>query len=253
MELKKIELIRPPQNSGSIKLVAEVRNEFLQTPDGTKYPITGNIICFLDKLSLTGNNKNYQKMYDRFSLFYDFATQGYARLKNGNEKNRLMNYLSLLDIKNGQNVIEISIGTGRNIRYLNPNANYYGIDISLGMLKRCQRKMKRLKRDITLIQAEAECLPLIEESFDVVFSAGGFNFFNDPGKAVAEMLRIAKSGAKILITDETEKLRLKYRKSDFYRDNKINDPASYLPNTCKNVEYKEICDGDLYVLTFVKP
>jgi len=228
-------------------------NEFLQSQTGIKYPIYRDIVCFLDTISLTGNNKNYQKMYDRFAMFYDFATKFYARLKSGNEKNRLMQYLSLLDIKNGDKVLEISIGTGRNIKYLNPDAEFYGLDISLGMLKQCQKKIKRLKREITLIQAEAENLPIKNESFDVVFSAGGFNFFNDPGKAVREMLRIAKSGTRILITDETEKLRLKYSKSDFYKANEIKNPAAYLPDSCTNIEYKEICDGDLYVLTFNKP
>ena len=164
-----------------------------------------------------------------------------------------MQYLSLLDVKNGDKVIEISIGTGRNIKYLNPGAEFYGVDISLEMLKKCQKKMKRLNREITLIQAEAEFLPIKDESFDIVFSAGGFNFFNDPGKAVIEMLRVAKSGTKILITDETEKLRLKYSKNDFYKANPVKNAADYLPDCCRNIEYKEICDGDLYVLTFYKP
>ena len=227
--------------------------EFLQTQNGVKYPVDGNILCFPETVSLTGNNKNYQKMYDRFSAFYDLATKGYALFKNGNEKNRVMQYLNLLNIENGDKVIEISIGTGRNIKYLNSDADYFGVDISLGMLKKCQRKMKRLHREITLIQAEAESLPIKDESFDIVFSAGGFNFFNDPGKAVNEMLRIAKSGVKILITDETEKLRLKYSINEFYKANKVRQPAEYLPDFCKNIEYKEICDGDLYVLTFCKP
>jgi ubiquinone/menaquinone biosynthesis C-methylase UbiE len=228
-------------------------NEFLQTQSGVKYFIIDDIICFLDNVTLTGNNGLYQRMYDRFSGFYDLATLGYAWLKNGNERKRLIQYLSFLDIKNGDKVIEISIGTGRNIKYLNPGADYYGVDISLGMLKKCQKKMKKLKREITLIQAEAESLPIKEESFDVVFSAGGFNFFNDPSKAVSEMLRIAKSGSKILITDETEKLRQKFKKNEFYNNIEIRNPAEYLPDFCKNIEYKEICDGDLYVLTFYKP
>jgi ubiquinone/menaquinone biosynthesis C-methylase UbiE len=245
------ELIRT-QAGETLQYFQEGRNEFLQTQAGVKYPIDGDIICFLDNISLTGNNKNYQKMYDHFSAFYDMATQGYALLKSGNEKKRIMQYLSLLNIKNGDRVIEISIGTGRNIKHLNSKAEYYGLDISLGMLKRCQRKMRRLKREITLIQAEAEFLPIKDELFDVVFSAGGFNFFNDPGKAVIEMLRIAKNGASLLITDETEKLRLKYSKSDFYKGNIIRNPVDYLPESCIDIQYKEICDGDLYVLTFQK-
>ena len=227
-------------------------NEFLQTTDGTKIPINGDIICFLNDVSLTGNNRNFQKMYDRLSGFYDLITGIYARFKDGNEKNRVMQYLSLLEIKNEDKVIEISIGTGRNIKYLNPLAHFYGVDISLGMLKRCQKNMRRLKRNIILLQSEAESLPINNETFDVVFSAGGFNFFNDPGKAILEMLRIAKKGAKLLITDETEKIRLKYAKSNLYDSNEIKDPVSYLPDNCRKIEYKEICNGELYVLTFYK-
>ena len=241
------------QSGEPLSLYHKGQNEYLQSPSGVKYSIDSGIVCFPGNTSLTGNNKNYQSMYDRFSGYYDLATKAYALLKNGNEKNRLMQYLSLLEIKEGDKVIEISIGTGRNIKYLNPNAEYFGVDISLGMLKRCQKKMKRLKREITLIQAEAESLPIKDESFDTVFSAGGFNFYNDPCKAVLEMLRIAKSGVKILITDETEKLRSKFDSNKFYKNNPIKNPAEYLPDYCKDVDYIEICDGDLYVLTFKKP
>jgi ubiquinone/menaquinone biosynthesis C-methylase UbiE len=230
----------------------EGEKEFIKTSAGEKYQLKDGIICFLDN-SLTGNNKNYQKMYDRIARFYDLAVKLYAIIKEGGVKKRLMEYLSLLDIKEGNKVIEISVGTGRNLKYLNPNAEYFGLDISLGMLRQCRRKMNRIKREITLIQAEAESVPLVSESFDVVFSAGGFNFFNDPGKAVSEMLRIAKCGTKILITDETETFRLKHTKNEFYNKITIKDPRSFLPASCKNVEYKEICNGDLYVLTFIKP
>ena len=226
--------------------------EYLQTQAGTNYPVDRNIVFFLNQISLTGNNEKYQKMYDRFAQYYDFATRLYALLNGGNERERVMQYLKFLNIKNNDKVIEISIGTGRNIKYLNPNAEYYGVDISIGMLRKCQRKMERLKRNIILLQAEAENLPIKDASFDVVFSAGGFNFFNDPGKAVNEMLRIAKSGAQLLIYDETEAFRLKHSKNKFYQGIEIKNPVGYLPDLCREIEYKEICDGDLYVLTFQK-
>ena len=247
-----VEYIRT-QSGESLHLFRKADREYLESPSGVKFSIEEGIICFPVSISLTGNNKIYQNMYDRFSGYYDLATKAYAFLKNGNERNRLMEYLSALNVKDGDKVIEISIGTGRNIKYLNPDADYFGVDISLQMLRRCRKKMKRLKRDITLIQAEAESLPLKDESFDVVFSAGGFNFFNDPGKAVLEMLRIAKSGVKILITDETEKIRSKFDNSKFYKDTPVKNPAEYLPSFCKEVEYREICGGDLYVLSFRKP
>ena len=66
------------------------------------------------------------------------------------------------------------------------------------------------------------------------------------------MLRVSKRGRKLLITDETEKFRLKHSKNEFYKGSKIKNPVGYLPGICKDIEYKEICDGDLYVLTFQK-
>lgn len=252
MQQNKIELLQT-ETGEALKIVNEGEHEFLLALSGVKYTVDKNIIYFLDHNSLTGNNGEYQKMYDHFSGYYDFATKLYALLNGENEKTRVMQYLSFLNIKDGDKVIEISIGTGRNIKYLNQNAEYYGVDISSGMLKKCQRKMERLEIEITLIQAEAEHLPIKDDSFDVVFSAGGFNFFNDPGKAVNEMLRIAKSGAKFLIYDETEKFRLKHSKSDFYKGIEIKNPVEYLPDYCSAIEYKEICNDDLYVLTFQKP
>jgi len=251
--MKNITDIMQTQTGETLHYILEGEKEFLQTNAGMRYPIKENILYFLDRVSLKGNNEKYQKMYDHFSGFYDFATKLYALLKGENERRRVMQYLSFLIINPNDKVIEISIGTGRNIKYLNPDAEYYGVDISIGMLKKCQQKMKMLKREITLIQAEAENLPIKNDSFDVVFSAGGFNFFNDPGKAVIEMLRIAKSGAKLLIYDETEKFRLKHSKNDFYKGIEIKNPVNYLPDFCRAIEYKEICDGDLYVLTFQKP
>jgi ubiquinone/menaquinone biosynthesis C-methylase UbiE len=249
---KEITDVIQTQSGEILEYIRQGENEFLQTEAGIKYRVDDNIIFFLNQISLTGNNEKYQKMYDRFAGYYDFATKLYALLKGGSERKRVMQYLQYLNINNHDKVIEISIGTGRNIKYLNSNAEYYGVDISTGMLKKCQRKMKRLKREIILLQAEAEYLPIKDATFDVVFSAGGFNFFNDPGKAVNEMLRIAKSGAKLLIYDETEAFRLKHIKNDFYKGIEIKNPVGYLPDFCRDIEYKEICDGDLYILAFQK-
>jgi ubiquinone/menaquinone biosynthesis C-methylase UbiE len=232
--------------------IRDGKNEFIQNSTGEKYPVKDGIICFINNRSLTGNNGNYQKMYDRMAGFYDLAVRFYAFIRKGSEKSRLSEYLSLLEIGDYNRVIELSIGTGRNIKYLNPAAEYFGVDISFGMLRQCRQKMKRLNRDISLIQAEAESLPFRDEAFDVVFSAGGFNFFNDPARAVSEMIRISKPGTNILITDETEEFRLKHSGNEFYRTTSIKDPRSYLPAGCIDVAYKEICDGDLYVLTFRK-
>ena len=247
-----LELLKAPTGE-SLEFSMEGKTMFVTTGKGLKFPVINDIICFLDNVPLEGNNLKYQKMYNRIAAFYDIAGQLYAFFRQGSVKKRIMNYLSLLEIKDSDKVMEISIGTGRNIRYLKAGPDYFGVDISLGMLNRCLKQMKKIGRDISLIQAEAEALPLKDNTFDVVFSAGGFNFFNDPGKAMLEMIRIAKAGTIILITDETETFRLKHSRNEFYKNIPIKDPRIYLPSFCTEVEYREICDNDLYVLTFRKP
>jgi ubiquinone/menaquinone biosynthesis C-methylase UbiE len=83
-----------------------------------------------------------------------------------------------------------------------PKSSVY---ISWGMLKRCRKRLAKWKRTAELFQGEAERLPFRDGIFDVVFHVGGINFFNDKARAIAEMIRVAKPGTKVVIVDETEK------------------------------------------------
>lgn len=258
MDREFLELLRDPVGGGPLKYSKEGKSEFLSGRDGTNYEIRGGIVCFLGGDDLTGNNARFRKLYDRMAPYYDLSTRMYARFKHQRVEERLMQYLKELEIHNGDRVVEISVGTGRNLLCLNRSAKYYGVDISFGMLKRCRRVMRKDGRQMNLVQAEAERLPLADGAFDVVFSAGGFNFFNDRTKAIAEMLRIAKSGTKLLISDETEKIRAKFEKSpvagSFYGgQDRIESPTAFVPDSCSKVNYREVCDGELYALTFRKP
>jgi SAM-dependent methyltransferase len=53
-----------------------------------------------------------------------------------------------------------------------------------------------------LAWAEAEALPFADATFDVVFSVGGFNYFRDPLAALAEMRRVARPSAPVIVADE---------------------------------------------------
>lgn len=248
-------LLRPGTNE-ILRYFKNNGKEWYEDKKGEIYPVENGIVRFLSGTELTGNNKNFQKLYDRVAAFYLVLTQ-FAIVKSGGEEARLMQYLSAIDIKDNDKVIEISVGNGRNIKYLNPMAIYFGVDISFGMLKQCLKTLSKQNRAITLIQAEAENLPLKDESFDVVFSAGGFNYFNDRDKAVQEMLRIAKPGTKLMISDETEKVMDSFVKMPFlgkmFKKDSSRKPAEFIPEYCKDIQYREICNGELYVMTFVKP
>ncbi len=257
MNQKIVNMLIKPGTNENLEYFEKDGIEWLQDKSDNKYKIDDGIIRFLAGIELSGNNKSFQKMYDGFSGLYDFVTHFFALFRRGGEKRSLMQYLSELDIIDGEKVIEISIGTGRNIKYLNPQAEYFGVDISFGMLRKCMRNMLKRRYTINLIQAEAENLPLRDNSFDHVFSAGGFNYFNDRQKAIDEMLRIAKPGTKLMISDEPEKMMKSFENipifGKLFKQDMSKKPIDFVPKNCLEIQYREICNGDLYVLTFIKP
>ncbi|HVN14228.1 MAG TPA: methyltransferase domain-containing protein [Anaerolineales bacterium] len=226
---------------------------------GKRFPIRENIPIFIEQVDVSGSNKRYQSMYDRFAPFYDFSTWAYSRWKGMDVETRLREYLDELEIKEGDRVLEVSVGTGRNLQFLPHTACYYGLDLSWGMLKQCQRNTAKWKLNTTLFMGNAECLPFKDESFDVVFHFGGINFFNDRETAIREMIRVAKPGTKFIIGDENEELAQKYEKlpvtGDFYghRPRAISAPIDLLPAEMQDVHLKDIAGGDLYCLSFRKP
>jgi ubiquinone/menaquinone biosynthesis C-methylase UbiE len=226
---------------------------------GDEFPIVDGIPQFLGESDLHGHNRKYRRLYDRIAPLYDLSVRGYAWLAGGGEEARRGEYLGELEVHQGDLVLEVSIGTGRNLRFLPREARYFGLDISLGMLGKCQRNLRSWRREADLFLGAAEHLPFADETFDVVFHVGGINFFSDRGRAVREMVRVAKPGTRLLIVDENEKIAKYYEKTPFVgrffrgRRHAVSAPVDSVPSGVSDLRLRDICDGDLYCLTFRKP
>jgi ubiquinone/menaquinone biosynthesis C-methylase UbiE len=113
--------------------------------------------------------------------------------------------------------------------------------------------------DADLYLGNAESLPFADASFDVVFHVGGINFFNDRAKAIREMIRVAKPGSLLLISDETEKhVKQIYEKGPgghLYKNRKqpVSAPIDLVPPEMQEVHLDQLRNGDTYTLTFRKP
>jgi ubiquinone/menaquinone biosynthesis C-methylase UbiE len=233
--------------------------EYLINPKtGARYSIQNGIPIFLQS-EVSGSNKRYQALYNRIAPFYDLITFLYSRWKGMSVENRLREYLDELEVKDNSLVLEVSVGTGRNLQFLPQNAKYFGLDISWGMLKKCQHNSAKWKLDTSLFLGAAEQLPFKDEVFDTVFHFGGINFFNDKAATIREMVRVAKPGTKFVIGDENEKAAQRYEKipvsRKFYGSRKeaISAPVDLLPAGMQEVKIKDIAGGDLYCLSFRKP
>jgi ubiquinone/menaquinone biosynthesis C-methylase UbiE len=232
-------------------------DSLVEPESNRRYPIRDGIPVFLNGAA-TGLNRKYQTMYDRLAPGYDIAERLVKWVLRSPDYR--LEYIAELEIPAGARTLEVSVGTGANLRYLRPDVEFFGLDLSWGMLRRCRRNLENWKRDAQLFQGEAERLPFRDASFDSVFHVGGINFFNDKAGAMKEMIRVARPGTKIVIVDETEKVV-----TGMYQKNPLTAryfekgesaafcPVDLVPQEMRDVRARQCADGKLYCLTFRTP
>lgn len=236
-----------------------VQQILVGVPSGKTFPIRDGIPIILDESKITGFNRQYQGFYDRIARFYDGSIKLFAGAVGRGERVFREEYLQELDVREGCRFLEVSIGTGGNLHYLPVKVDYFGLDLSWGMLKKCQRNMKTWQKDAELILGNAEELPLRAETFDAVLHVGGINAFNDRGRAIHEMIRVARPGAKIVIVDESAKLMESFTWLPAVRTwllehgERFVAPVGLVPDGMKDIRATEIAKGKMYCLSFRKP
>ncbi len=151
--------------------------ELVEAESGARYPIREGIPVFFHG-AVEGLNAKYQKMYDRLAPGYDLAERLYYMVTR--KRSVREEFLCELEVAAGARVLEVSVGTGANARRLfaSQDIEFYGLDLSRGMLQRCQRSLTKDGRTgrFALFEGEAEHLPFRSESFDCVFHVGGDQF-----------------------------------------------------------------------------
>jgi len=84
-----------------------------------------------------------------------------------------------------------------------PQARVIGCDFCRPMLARAAAKFARagLARRVTLLEADALALPVADEAVDAVTCAFGLRNLADPGRGLAEMLRVLRPGCAAVILE----------------------------------------------------
>jgi len=169
---------------------------------GTPYPILDDILIV--KPLSAENNRVAQDFYDgplwpKFR-FWERVTW----FCNGGEKRARNQVLKHLPQGPGLKLLDVAIGDGVYLPWLPEDWEVVGVDVSWSQLFACRGRIGG--RSVGLIQCEAEALPVRDDRFDAVLSIGAFNYFNDLEGSLREMVRAAKPGATIVISDEMPNL-----------------------------------------------
>jgi ubiquinone/menaquinone biosynthesis C-methylase UbiE len=101
----------------------------------------------------------------------------------------------------GQDILEVGVGTGKNFPYYPADARITAIDLSGKMLAQARRKAEKLGIGVRLLQMDVEHLDCEDNSFDTV--AGSFIFCSvpDPVRGLSEVKRVCRPGGKLVLLE----------------------------------------------------
>ena len=266
MKTETLELLACPGCHGALQLRGQatggIESGSLHCASCSKeFPIEEGIPRFIRYEELTGLNRRFARFYDWLSYVYvPFSKLAYAFI--GGEESSRREVLDRLAPKRGK-VLEVSIGPGVNLPYLigAPGVGeVYGLDISLGQIRRCRSLCRKRNWSVDLFLGNAEELPFEDDSFATVFHIGGINFFNDKKKAIEEMVRVARPGTKIVIVDERERGARLYAATipgfrRIFRGQRetVSAPVKLVPPEMTDVQVTDVWRGWGYCLEFRKP
>lgn len=155
---------------------------------------------------LPGIDVEFLKQYEQGASSYDHAIRKMLLLGGYWEPWERRRFAKRLELKPGDHVLEVGVGTCSNLipiaKYVGPQGKIYALDLSPAMLQFAREKLTRHRIAADLVVGNAAYLPYKSETFDAVLHFGGINTFGDKQRAILEMLRVAKPGAKIVIGDE---------------------------------------------------
>jgi demethylmenaquinone methyltransferase/2-methoxy-6-polyprenyl-1,4-benzoquinol methylase len=149
-------------------------------------------------LRVTRTKEQAKRTYDKISIIYDFIEESFERKFRNNA-------LEKLDIKKGENVLEVGFGTGHSLMEIaekvGKNGKAYGIDISSGMIDITKNRLKKkgLIERVELYCGDAICTPNNKSMFDAVFMSFVLELFDTPEIPVIlkEIKRIIKPNGRL--------------------------------------------------------
>lgn len=131
-------------------------------------------------------NSSAERRYDRIAWVFDWMELPMEKMAAKKWRQMLFSQLE------GHHILEMGVGTGKNLAYYPPGKSVTGIDISERMLARARKKAVRLDRPFTLLKMDAQSLEFPDNSFDTLVSTFVFCSVPNPMKGLKEVHRVLK-------------------------------------------------------------
>jgi ubiquinone/menaquinone biosynthesis C-methylase UbiE len=136
-----------------------------------------------------------RQRYDRLSPYYDVLESFLERVAFSKWRKIAFDYLE------GENTLEVGVGTGKNLDFYPPEKRWTAIDFSPGMLNKAKRKLEKKRINVDLIEMDVQRLEFDDQSFDSVLATFVFCSVPDPIKGLKEIKRVCKKGGKVILLE----------------------------------------------------
>lgn len=134
-----------------------------------------------------------QWRYDRFSIIYDQFEAGMERMMFARLRRRLWQAVR------GRRLLEVGVGTGKNISYYPPESHVVAVDLSPGMLRRAKRRAAATPVDLVL--ADAQHLPFRPGVFDAAVATFVFCSVPDAVAGLKEAARVLRPNGEMFLLE----------------------------------------------------
>jgi len=140
---------------------------------------------------MNDGTEKVRKRYDRISRFYDLFESIIEKILFSKWRKKA---LSDLEGK----VLEVGVGTGKNLKYYSQEVKLTGIDISPKMLAKAKKKRQKLAVEADLELMDAQRMEFKDNTFDFVVVTFVLCSIPDPQKALQEIKRVLKEDGKLI-------------------------------------------------------
>lgn len=157
-------------------------------------------VARMEKMATKAESDRVRRIWDRLAPGYDKNVRIPERLLFAGGREWVCS-------RARGDVLEISVGTGRNLPLYAPDVRITGVDISAGMLGIARKRAAELGRDVDLRVGDAQALDLPDSSFDTVVCTLALCSIPDPRAAVTEMRRVLRPGGRVILLEHVRSQR----------------------------------------------
>lgn len=136
-----------------------------------------------------------KKRYDTTSVIYNVMEWPLEQLWYKRWRKKLWSEV------NGPKVLEIGVGTGKNLPFYADNLQVTAVDLSPGMLRRARKKRAKTRNSrkarVRLREMDAQKLEFPDGAFDEVVATFAFCSIPDPVLGLREARRVTRPGGSL--------------------------------------------------------